>query len=82
MTLKHLKVGDRVTRFVGQGVVMMQMEVIQVNETTMECAHIVDEHLVKLGWNFDRESGAEEDDSLGWGVKYGHTGTYIKENKP
>jgi len=81
MTLKHLKVGDRVTRFIGQGVMMMEMEVIKVNETTIECAHVAGDHLVKLGWMFDRESGAEEDDDLEWGVKFGRTGTYIKESK-
>lgn len=34
---------------------------------------------VGLGWMFDKKTGAEIDDDLHWGPKYGRTGSFAVE---
>lgn len=63
---KHVKVGDIVHRdFSGK--------IYQIRMTA------VDDKLITagMGWQFDRETGVEEDEVLQWGVKYGRTGSRI-----
>lgn len=81
--LRHLKVGDRVERWMGSGdqaQMWMLMEVVDVREKVVECA-AVEPHgaLRRFGWTFDRATGAEEDEDLQWGVAHGRTGSYLRE---
>jgi hypothetical protein len=60
-------VGDVVTRMLA-GVVPMRLTVTEVTEDRIICGG---------GWEFDRATGAEIDDDLGWGPAYGATGSYL-----
>ena len=62
----HLKVGDTVTRMLA-GTIPQQLKVTEVKETSVICEL----------WEFDRASGAEIDDYLQWGPKYGITGSFL-----
>lgn len=77
--MKHLKVGDRVTRLMG-GVPML-MEVTEVTDTLIICGAVQKDgkNIFRGGWSFDRETGVEEDHELGWGLKFGKTGSYLVE---
>ncbi len=55
-SLNDLQVGDTVTRLIA-GVIPMPLKVTAVSETIIECSD----------WTFDRATGAEVDDFLGWG---------------
>ena len=77
MSFKHLKVGDKVVRMLA-GTLPMELVIIKVKGNLLYCdsepSIITDGHY----WTFDRESGAEVDDDLGWGPKYGITGSYLR----
>ena len=67
-----IKVGDTVTRMVAGGIPMMQLKVSEIDDRFIHCG----------SWKFDKRTGAEVDEELGWGTsKDGtvHTGTYLKE---
>ncbi|OAI41263.1 hypothetical protein AYO40_03520 [Planctomycetaceae bacterium SCGC AG-212-D15] len=66
MILDHIKPGDIVLRAVGESV-MMAMKVTGITEDLIICG----------SWKFDRETGMEEDEDLGWGVAHGRTGTKL-----
>lgn len=79
MSLHDLKVGDKVTRFLGgsRGV-KMPMIVTKVDRNIITCGAVEKDGTVAAhGWTFDRDTGAEEDADLMWGVKFGRTGSYI-----
>ncbi len=65
----HVRVGDLVTRRLG-GMIDMELIVTSVTNDTIACGG-------EGGWTFDRVSGAEIDDELGWGPKYGRTGSRL-----
>lgn len=61
---EHIKVGDTVTRmFAGHP---MQLIVRAVTDKLIDC-----------DWIFDRKTGAEVDDYLGWGPPPKMTGSYL-----
>jgi hypothetical protein len=62
----RLQVGDRVERRIA-GVPAMTLEVTEVTEDRIVCG----------AWVFDRATGAEIDDELGWGPDYGVTGSQL-----
>jgi len=65
---RHLKVGDKVTRLLGGADgVKMGLKVTEVTETTIVCG----------AWTFDTKTGAEIDDDLQWGPRYGGTGSFL-----
>jgi hypothetical protein len=71
--LDEVRVGDVVYRYLA-GVAEMEMRVTTVSEDRIECTAVdapVDT------WTFDRKTGAEIDEDLGWGPQYGVTGSYI-----
>lgn len=83
-TFRDLKIGDHVTRNIGshqEGLpdVKIQMVVMDVTDKTLVCAApgTEDWPLEEL-WTFDRDTGVEEDEELGWGVKFGVTGSYLQ----
>jgi hypothetical protein len=57
-------VGETVKRLLS-GLVEMDLKVTEVTEDRIHCGD----------WEFDRETGAEIDEQLGWGPEY--TGSYI-----
>jgi hypothetical protein len=83
MNLEHLKVGDRVDRYHGSGF-FMEMEVVGIMPGLLICAAVQKDKdgkelgLFKGGWLFESKTGAEYDEELKWGTRYGVTGTYLK----
>jgi len=63
--LQLVKAGDVVTRYLA-GTIPMDLNVVEVTDTLIIC-----------GWEFDRATGAEVDDFLGWGPPPKMTGSYI-----
>lgn len=64
MSFRDIKPGDVVTRLIG-GVMPMELTVTAVDERLIHCGP----------WTFDRETGAEVDEELGWGPE--GTGSYL-----
>jgi len=62
--------GDTVLRLIG-GEVPMHLLVDAVSEDQIHCGP----------WAFCRKTGAEIDEELGWGPAYGHTGSFLVEEK-
>jgi hypothetical protein len=61
----QVKPGDRVTRMLGH-FLAMTLTVESVTDTRITCLG---------GWSFDRATGAEVDEALGWGPE--RTGSYL-----
>ena len=64
---EHVEVGDTVTRMFGFH--PMELKVTAVTADLIVCG----DH----GWTFDRKTGAEVDDEIGWGPKHGVTGSHL-----
>ena len=64
----EFKVGDTVERVLA-GEIGMKLKVTKVTDTTIECG----------AWTFDKETGAEIDDELGWGAPPKGTGSYLRD---
>lgn len=65
-----MKVGDIVERVLNAGgkiVPMMKLKITAITEDRVICGD----------WQFDKRTGAEIDEDLGWGPEA--TGTYIRE---
>jgi hypothetical protein len=65
---EHVKPGDVVTRMLA-GTIPMKLKVQSVTDTLIDC-----------GWTFDRKTGAEVDEDLGWGPPPKMTGSYLVRN--
>jgi hypothetical protein len=65
---EHVQVGDTVTRMLA-GQYPMILKVTQITDDLIVCG----EH----GWTFDRKTGAEVDDEIGWGPRHGVTGSHL-----
>lgn len=78
--IKDLKKGDKVKRVIGpDDEAWMDGTVMQVLTHVVVVAMPGTEGWPpEQLWTFDRETGAEEDETLQWGVKYGVTGSKIK----
>lgn len=61
-----VKVGDVVQRKHARGD-FMKLRVTEVTDDMVVCGL----------WDFDRLTGAEIDDQLGWGPKHGKSGTFL-----
>jgi hypothetical protein len=61
-----MKIGDTVIRMLGD--VPMKLRVTEITEERIICGP----------WQFDRQTGAEVDEDLGWGPPPLYTGSYIK----
>ncbi len=66
----NLKVGDVVTRMLG-GTVPMKLTVSAITDRVITCAD----------WQFDKATGAEIDEYLGWGPPPLMTGSYLDPSK-
>jgi predicted nucleotidyltransferase len=60
-----IKIGDKVTRMLA-GAIPMQLTVTNISEDFIYCGE----------WKFDRETGAEIDEVLGWTKT--NSGSYIR----
>jgi hypothetical protein len=77
MKFAHLQVGDQVKRLLA-GVIVMPMVVIKVDEKTITCNAIEENGSIVEGeWKFDRDTGVEEDEYLGWGRTYSVSGSKL-----
>ena len=65
ITLANLKVGDTVTRNLAGA--PHELKVTELTPDTVVCDL----------WEFCRKTGAEIDEDLEWGPKYGKTGSYL-----
>lgn len=63
----NVKVGDRVVRMLA-GSIPMELRVTDVTDKLILCGE----------WTFDRQTGAEVDEYLGWGPPPAYTGSYIQ----
>lgn len=61
------RIGATVDRMVA-GMVLMQLTITAIEDDLVVCG----------AWTFDRTTGAEVDDELGWGPAYAYTGSYIR----
>jgi hypothetical protein len=69
-SFRAVGVGDTVTRLIG-GSIPMVLVVTRVDERFIYCG---DEG---VGCKFDRESGFEVDEEIGWGPQFGLTGSFL-----
>ena len=67
---EDLKVGDVVTRMLG-GSIPMKLSVSGITDRIITCSD----------WQFDRVTGAEIDEDLGWGAPPLMTGSYLDPSK-
>lgn len=65
-----VKVGDAVTRYLA-GVIPVPMKVTAVSADRIMCGN----------WTFDRKTGVEIDEELGWGPETG-SGSFLSNNIP
>lgn len=74
VSLLEVKPGDQVGREYGPegDRRVMWLTVTEVTESTIFCNR----------WEFDRETGAEIDEDLQWGPKYGKSGGFLTLLKP
>lgn len=68
--IKEIKIGDMITRWLA-GTIEMQLRVTDITEDRIICGN-------NGGWEFDKKTGAEIDDDLGWGPPPKMTGSFIK----
>lgn len=77
----ELKVGDEVPRQMGSDGPTMRMIVVAIDEEHIYCDAVTERPMEGLPldehWKFDRVTGIEEDEELGWGKKFGVTGTRL-----
>jgi hypothetical protein len=65
----QVRAGDVVTRLLGGS--PMALKVTAVDERLIYCGR------PGVGWSFDRTTGVEVDEELGWGPQFGITGSYL-----
>lgn len=78
---RDLTAGCIVTRMLA-GTIPQKMVVRLVDDDYIYCAAEgfgeFDEKTGEwTGWKFDRDTGVEEDEELGWGKKFGLTGSFL-----
>jgi len=81
MNCSDLKIGDKIIRSIGEGNKACKMTMIVKDKTDklIVCSALQpDGSEFHGGWEFDLKTGAEEDEYLRWGVKYGATGSFIE----
>ncbi|HYK95253.1 MAG TPA: hypothetical protein VE011_05205 [Candidatus Dormibacteraeota bacterium] len=67
-SFRDVSVGDSVTRLLG-GSIAMALVVTSVDDSFIYCG--------EDGWKFDRDSGVEVDEEIGWGPQFGITGSFL-----
>lgn len=67
--MSRFEEGQKVMRYLSSARIPMPLIVTKVHEGLVWCGP----------WTFDDETGAEEDEELGWGRSQGITGSWIEE---
>jgi hypothetical protein len=67
--LTQIRAGDVVSRLLGGH--PMGLKVTSVDENLIYCGK------PGVGWSFDRVTGVEVDEEIGWGPQFGITGSYL-----
>jgi hypothetical protein len=67
-----VKIGDIVVRNLAG--VEMTLKVTALTDKYIICGGDEKDH---SGWWFDRETGIEEDEEIGWGVRFGRSGSFL-----
>jgi hypothetical protein len=70
MSYVDVRPGDIIVRTLG-GAVEMRLRVTDADDNFVYVGP------PGVGWKFDRVTGAEVDEELGWGPQFGVTGSYI-----
>jgi hypothetical protein len=68
-SFRYVKPGDRVRRVLGGAA--MTLVVSAVDEDFIHCGP------PGVGWKFDRATGIEVDEEIGWGPQFGVAGSYL-----
>ncbi len=68
--LLAIRPGDRVRRMLG-GAIPIDLIVTDVTEDLILCGE------AGIGWSCDRVTGAEVDEEIAWGPRFGKTGSYL-----
>jgi hypothetical protein len=80
MDITQLMRGDAITRLLG-GRIPIPMRVVRVEDDVLYCKRRDDSDETanrhNLVWTFDRVTGWEIDEDLGWGPRYGFTGSIL-----
>ena len=71
MSFKDIVAGDTVKRLLA-GVIPMDLRVTSIDADFIYCG------APGTGWKFDRATGMEVDEELGWGPQFGITGSYLE----
>ncbi len=72
--MEEWKIGDTVTRTLAG--IKMPLKITAFTDTLIICGGDEKEH---TGWWFDKATGAEIDEELGWGAPPMATGSYLEE---
>lgn len=67
-----MQIGDKVTR--NMAGIIQPLIVTDLTEDTIICGGDRSDH---IGWWFDRKTGVEVDEELGWGPEFGRSGSYL-----
>lgn len=73
-SFRDIRPGDSVTRVLGGA--PMRLVATEVDERFIYCGP------PGVGWKFDRDTGVEVDEDLGWGPAEGFTGSYLVLDDP
>lgn len=68
-SFRYVKAGDTVRRILGRATV--ELRVTEVDEEFIYCGR------PGVGWKFDRATGIEVDEEIGWGPQFGVAGSYL-----
>ena len=66
MGFERVRPGDVVTRMLA-GAIPIQLKASSIDDDLIHCGP----------WTFDRVTGIEVDEELGWGPRFGVTGSYL-----
>lgn len=63
-----MKIGDKITRMLA-GEIPHELTITDIKDGLIHTGG---------GWTFDLETGIEVDEELGWGPKYGKSGSFLQ----
>ena len=73
-----IRVGEFVTRMLGF-TIPMSVRVTKITDTLIICGGDETDH---TGYWFDRRTGVEVDEEIGWGPQFRFSGSFIDVDKP
>ncbi len=83
-SFQDIKIGNILNRRIGHNGPSMRMIVVHIDELLLYCDAYPERPLHGLDmsecWKFSRNTGCEEDEDLGWGDRFGITGSYLEHD--